>query len=87
MLMILSEKTGKFLYENRYPLTTKKTGMKVTYNFTRDPEATFSDYVKIGDHANAAEFATKIGKKLGEPCRAVIIAMGDVVMNWHASID
>ena len=87
MLMILSEKTGKCLYENRYPLTTKKTGMKVTYNFTRDPEATFSDYVKIGDHANAAECANKSGNKLGEPCRAVIVAMGNVVLNWHQRID
>lgn len=85
MLMIISEKTGKYLWENRYPLTTKKTGMKVTYSFERDPEASSSDYVNIADHANAAEFAKKIGKKLGEPCRAIIAAINP--STWHGRID
>jgi len=85
MNLILSKKTGKFLIENRYPLATKKEGMKVTFGFERDPKATFSDLVKIADHANSREFAGKMSKKLGEPCQAVTCAIRP--LTWHDRID
>lgn len=74
MLMIVSEKTGKHLLENRYPNKGPK-GIKIKYSFERDPKATFSDYVKITGHAEAAEFAKKISKRLNEKCQSIIVAL------------
>ena len=84
MNIIVSEKTGKHLWENRYPNKGPK-GMKVLYGWSADPKASSSELVKIGDHANAHEFADKIGKKLGEPCRAAMTAMRPIT--WHQRID
>ena len=85
MQMIISKKTGKYLLENRFPLTTKKEGFKTTYSFQPDPKASFSDFVKIADHLNSAQFAEKMSKKLGEPCQAVMVATRP--MTWHQRID
>ncbi len=76
MLMIVSEKTGKHLLENRYP--NKGPGITIKYAFERDPKATFSDYVKITGHAEAVEFAKKMSKRLGEKCQSVIVALNVV---------
>ena len=84
MRMILSETNGKFLIENRYP--KGKTDIRIEYGWEKDPKASFSDHVKIGDHFNSMDFAKKIAKKVG-PCRSVIVALGHVTANWHARID
>ncbi|KKN15468.1 hypothetical protein LCGC14_0985880 [marine sediment metagenome] len=74
MLIIVSEANGKHLIENRYPNKGPK-GMKLVYGWERDPKASYSVLVCISGHANAAEFAKKISKKVG-PCQAAMSALG-----------